>query len=402
MLTSWISSFVRLRAGHDQSGRHRREIVLAVTRLILAANLAILAYLRALAGRPASVAVPVLPVSYVAYALLILILAWARPRHSFAFRMGTQVVDVVWPLFIPWLVANPTSLIAAFQLYAVLAAACRWAVWQTLVTAGAAATVFVFQARVANSGHFLGTFPEPVVVSGMICLVTVAGLVAYLGHDEQSPWANCVRTKEQARLARELHDGVVQTLIATDMRIEVLRREAGRSFPDAADELVELQGFLRQEIVNVRQLIQQLSASTLDPERLFDELARITGKFQRETGIEVSFLSNPEKVMLTPPTCNELVRIVQEALANVMKHGAARRVLVRLAPEAKWLKLLIEDDGRGFEFAGRLSQADLEATSQGPKVIQERVRSVGGQLAIESVPGHCARLEISLPCNVHG
>ena len=402
MVTSWISSFDWLRAGHSSSGRDRREIVLAATRAVLAANLAILAHLGPLEGRPASMAVSVLLVSYVAYALVILSLACARPYHGSALRLGTQVVDIVWPLFIPWLEPHSVALIAVFQIYAVIAAAYRWTIWQTLTTASASAVVFVLQGRLANSGYLLGTFPEAVVLCRVVCLVMVAGLIGYLARDEKSPWANSVRAKEQARLGRELHDGVVQTLIATDMRIEVLRREAGRSFPGAADELVELQRFLREEIVNVRQLIERLSTSTLDPERLFDELARVTTKFQRETGISVSFLSDPEKVVLPPLTCHELVRIVQEALANVMKHGAAHRVLVRLASEPELLKLLIEDDGRGFEFAGRLSQAELEATSRGPKVIQERVRSMGGQLAIESIPGHCARLEIQLPCNVHG
>ena len=59
--------------------------------------------------------------------------------------------------------------------------------------------------------------------------------------------------------------------------------------------------------------------------------------------------------------------------------------------------LVIEDDGRGFPFAGRLSQTELDALGQGPLVIKERVRVIAGELAIESNPGQGSRLEISVP-----
>jgi len=57
----------------------------------------------------------------------------------------------------------------------------------------------------------------------------------------------------------------------------------------------------------------------------------------------------------------------------------------------------VDDDGRGFEFAGRRSQAELDLERKGPVIIKERIRSIGGTLAIESNPGRGARLEISVP-----
>ena len=75
--------------------------------------------------------------------------------------------------------------------------------------------------------------------------------------------------------------------------------------------------------------------------------------------------------------------IVQEALANAGKHSGARRVLVRLACEPSLLRLLVEDDGRGFDFSGRLSQAELKAGFLGPGVrpaVERRARRfVGGE-----------------------
>ena len=73
------------------------------------------------------------------------------------------------------------------------------------------------------------------------------------------------------------------------------------------------------------------------------------------------------------------------------------QVLVRFSSaDARW-NLVIEDDGRGFPFSGRLSQAELEAMGKGPLVIKERIRLIEGELTIESNPGRGSRLEIRVP-----
>jgi len=70
---------------------------------------------------------------------------------------------------------------------------------------------------------------------------------------------------------------------------------------------------------------------------------------------------------------------------------------VRLSENPTNTILAIEDDGRGFPFSGKLSQADLESTGKGPMVIRERVRLIEAELTVESTPGQSARLEIRVP-----
>jgi signal transduction histidine kinase len=72
-------------------------------------------------------------------------------------------------------------------------------------------------------------------------------------------------------------------------------------------------------------------------------------------------------------------------------------VLVRLSVQNDVCLLVIEDDGRGFEFAGRMTYADLKNSRRGPVLIKDRVRAIGGDLAIESAPGQGARLEVTFP-----
>jgi signal transduction histidine kinase len=206
----------------------------------------------------------------------------------------------------------------------------------------------------------------------------------------------------RARVARELHDGVIQSLIGLEMEVEVWRRSAASEDPSAGDRLARIQQVLRGEILDLRDLMQQLKPPSIDSAQILEYLADLVGRFQQQTGIVAHFASEIEDLDLSPRVCGEVARIVQEALVNVRKHSGAKTVLVRVsAPDGYW-KFEIDDDGRGFGFAGRHSHADLEIGRKGPVVIKERVRSIGGTLAVESAPGQGARVEIWLPRTTHG
>ncbi|MCI0355398.1 MAG: sensor histidine kinase [Acidobacteria bacterium] len=200
---------------------------------------------------------------------------------------------------------------------------------------------------------------------------------------------------ERARMARELHDGTIQSLVAAEMRLEVLRRKgAGER---AAEELAEIQQIVHHEILNLRELMRQMRPVEVDPRKLLEFLANMVDKFRRETGIAATFHSDQPDLALPVNVSREVARLVQEALMNVLKHSDAHRVLVRLSSQDGTCKLVVDDDGRGFDFVGRLTQAELDAAHKGPLVIRERVRSIRGQLTIESYPGRGARLEITFP-----
>jgi len=202
---------------------------------------------------------------------------------------------------------------------------------------------------------------------------------------------------ERSRFARELHDGAIQSLIAVEMQLDVLRRQSGTQAPVVNVELGRIQKLLREEVLKLRELMQAMKSFEVDADRLLGFISDTVERFRRETGIAAEFVSELERVDLAHKGCRELARIVQESLVNVRKHSGAHHVLVRLAQRAGHLQLTVEDDGKGFSFSGRLSGAELETTGKGPAVIRERVRLLAGELAIESTPGHGARLEVRIP-----
>ena len=205
-----------------------------------------------------------------------------------------------------------------------------------------------------------------------------------------------VRTVERARVARDLHDGVIQSLIGLEMEVDALRRESGPTPAGLSTRLGEMQQVLRAEVSGLRELMLRMKPLYLDPRRLPEYLVDLVDRFRRETGIAAHFSCELDEVALPPRICTELARIVQEALANVRKHSTARNVLVRFDATADQWKLSIDDDGCGFRFSGRLSLAEMDAGRLGPVVIKERVHSIGGQLTIDSSPGGGSRLEITL------
>ncbi len=203
-----------------------------------------------------------------------------------------------------------------------------------------------------------------------------------------------VRAVERARVARDLHDGVIQSLIVLEMQVDGLRRQAAVASPEVAEKLESVRRLLREEVIRLRELMQQLQLENAAPHQLGSHLADVLDEFQRKTGIVTSFTQDFDPSAFSPRVAQEVAQIVYEALTNVRKHSGARRVHVHLqSDDGRW-KLEIEDDGKGFEFSGRLSPDGLGTNRKAPRVIEQRVRAIEGELAIESHPSQGSRLEI--------
>jgi signal transduction histidine kinase len=202
--------------------------------------------------------------------------------------------------------------------------------------------------------------------------------------------------REDSRaLARELHDTTIQSLIGIEMQLDVLRRRTGDAA--VAGELERIQSLLRDEVLNLRELMQRVRPVEIGPHQFLDAIADLAERFSRDTCIQARFISELQEVALPAATCRELVRIVQESLANIRKHSGAHVATVHFGSQDGLWKLVIHDDGKGFPFDGRLTLTELDALRRGPAVIKERVRAIGGNLVIESTPGHGSRLEITVP-----
>jgi signal transduction histidine kinase len=211
-----------------------------------------------------------------------------------------------------------------------------------------------------------------------------------------------VGVADRARLSRELHDGIIQTLIGIEMQLEVLRGEAAGKVPDhVASQLAAIQRLLGEEVLDVRDLMRLLKPEDVDATRLVEHLADMVERFRHRTNIQARLVCNADEIDLTPRACREVAGIVQEALANVRKHSGATSVVVRLERSGLNWTLAVDDNGCGLDFEGHLTQEEIDAQRKGPVIIRERVRAIGGSLALRSQPGFGTQVEVTIPAKHH-
>jgi len=191
---------------------------------------------------------------------------------------------------------------------------------------------------------------------------------------------------ERANLARALHDGVIQSLIAAEMEIHRIWRRSVAGTVASTDELRRLQELLHQEVLGLRDLMQRIKPVQVQPEELCHALSDCVARFRADTGIACTFSASVAQVSLPPALCPLVVRIVQEALSNVRKHSGAHHVLVNVHEARGQWRLMIEDDGCGF---------DQAVGAPSPIVIRECVRSLDGELQVCRASSGGLRLEIA-------
>ena len=123
----------------------------------------------------------------------------------------------------------------------------------------------------------------------------------------------------------------------------------------------------------------------------------VVNTFERECGITTTLVCRDLPELTGTDFAMEVLQIVREALNNVRKHSKASRVNLTLGVAGKTIEITVEDDGSGFPFSGSYSLEELELLRLGPRSIKRRIRTLGGDLTLESRPMHGAGLKIRIP-----
>ncbi len=199
--------------------------------------------------------------------------------------------------------------------------------------------------------------------------------------------------EERAHLARELHDGTSQTLVAVKLLIESAHERLGPAQEAARAPLARALQRLREALAEVRGMSHRLRPVMLDMLGLAAALQNLGDETCGAAGIAFSMEEIGSPWELPDEVKTVLFRITQEALTNVEKHAACQQVTLRLEYDTAALRMSIEDDGAGF---------DAESVSQDPRRgiglrnMRERMDGIGGQLLVLSNPGR-TRIIAELP-----
>ncbi len=202
---------------------------------------------------------------------------------------------------------------------------------------------------------------------------------------------------ERSRISRDLHDGVLQTLLSLKIQLGVLRQKLPKKFERATDELAGLHKTVQQESEELRRMVTDLRPLRVESADMRELMLGFAERFRSEHGMAIDLFIEDRNLRIPDRICRELFQIYRESLHNVKKHAHASHVVVKLAQDEKRVSLVVDDNGRGFSFSGRYTSEELDRLRLGPISIKERTRSVGGTLTVESNPGHGARLTVEIP-----
>ena len=203
---------------------------------------------------------------------------------------------------------------------------------------------------------------------------------------------------ERSRIARDLHDGILQTLLSIEIQLDVLRRKVlGAGTEQAVNALANLQQTVKNEAADLRQTVTDLRPLRVQSADLVDLMRGFAERYRNESTIALDLLVDSTQLRAPDRVCREIFQIYREALNNIKKHAKASHVVVKLSQDDSRLVLVVDDNGEGFSFAGRFTADELDRLRLGPISIKERSRTVGGILTVESNPGHGARLTIEVP-----
>jgi signal transduction histidine kinase len=188
--------------------------------------------------------------------------------------------------------------------------------------------------------------------------------------------------EERNRLARELHDSLVQKLFGVVLAAKSAATMLERDAADARVQVDRVGDLAQDAIAELRSLVFQLRPVAIETEGLAAALRKHVEVLRRVhgMGVELELEGEPR---VRPGVDEEVFRIAQEALHNALRHARAERLAVQLHENGEGLRLAVTDDGVGFD----PHAPELRARTLGLTTMEERARELGGRLAIDSAPG---------------
>jgi len=199
---------------------------------------------------------------------------------------------------------------------------------------------------------------------------------------------------ERSRLAQEVHDGPAQVLSNAIFQVEYIERVIDTDERAARTELRFLRDLLRRELGSVRTFISQLRPPVLDELGLEGAITEAVGRMMALTGLAISFNFEAKPERLSPAQQTVVLRVLQEALQNVRKHGAASAATVATMIEGVDWVLTVRDDGRGFDVGAVAARG---RRNFGLQFMRERAELIGARFEVHSRPDGGTLVRLAIP-----
>lgn len=204
-----------------------------------------------------------------------------------------------------------------------------------------------------------------------------------------------VLAEERTRIARDLHDGLAQSLYFMGLKLDLIRKQVRRAPAVAEQEAEALKQTVQANINDVRRTIFALRPVDLEGLGFAAAVSKYVAEFGEQTRLEIGLHLAGETERIAPVLEPQIFRLIQEGLNNIAKHAHAHRVQIHLAVTAdRQAHLSITDDGVGFDPDTMAVATDGR---MGVRQMRERVCGLGGHFSLQSSPGQGTLLEATIP-----
>ncbi|HKQ88944.1 MAG TPA: histidine kinase, partial [Candidatus Acidoferrales bacterium] len=171
---------------------------------------------------------------------------------------------------------------------------------------------------------------------------------------------------ERSRISRDLHDGILQTLLSLKIQLNVLRGKLPESSNGLGAELGNLQKMIQEESDELRRMVTEMRPLRVESADMRELMFGFAERFRSEQDLAIDLFIEDRNLRLPDRVCRELFQIYRESIHNVKKHARASHVVVKLGQDESKVFLVIDDNGRGFSFSGTYSSEELDKLRLGP------------------------------------
>jgi signal transduction histidine kinase/ligand-binding sensor domain-containing protein len=239
--------------------------------------------------------------------------------------------------------------------------------------------------------HFYETWPFRLLCAAFVML---AAWGVWRLRLRQIRYRFALVLEERARLAREIHDTLAQGFVGISSQLDAVAMSMPEESTPARKYLDIARRMARHSLTEARRSVMDLRASVLEGQDLASALQSGARMWTAGSGVDVDVAVSGPPARLSEEMEQHLLRIAQEAVANVLKHSGASRIAVKLHTEARKLYLRIVDNGHGFDQQGAFSSVGGHFGLIG---MRERAERLGGELHLASHPGEGTEVEVTVP-----
>ena len=337
--------------------------------------------------------------SFFVYSLLILYLTKRQKIESRKIGFATTCLDLLWISLMVLSTGGSRTPFFVYYLFPVITASSRYGTRGGLLAALVGVTLYGFV-------RFSPIWEDPLAIDTFIIrtiyLFVLAYIFGFLSEFEKKQnqklmalyktAGQAATQEERRRIARELHDRLLQVLASLTLRLETCRRHLIETPKELGRELEIMEQSTRGSMEEIRRFLVGKDSQDFTPGTLIEKL-REEMRFLRDgLGLQVVLESDPEDLTLPPEAEEEIYCVLREGLRNIARHAQASRSEIMLRKRESEIEGFLEDDGIGFN-------PDISRKDHGFGLIsmEERIKKLGGELSIETSPGKGTKILFRAP-----